>query len=86
MKSFLISFIVGALAGCLYAVMQVRSPAPPAIALLGLLGMLVGEQLVPTVKRLMRRQPLTRVWFRRECVPKISGVPSPRQEDCPNKE
>jgi xanthosine utilization system XapX-like protein len=28
----------------MYAVLKVRSPAPPALALIGLLGMLAGEQ------------------------------------------
>ncbi|MDU2782803.1 MAG: DUF1427 family protein [Enterobacter sp.] len=30
--------------GLMYAVLKVRSPAPPALALIGLLGMLAGEQ------------------------------------------
>ncbi|MEQ4452281.1 DUF1427 family protein [Kosakonia sp. YIM B13605] len=42
----LISFAAGVLIGVMYALLKVRSPAPPAIALVGLLGMLMGEQLV----------------------------------------
>ncbi|WBU47256.1 DUF1427 family protein [Kosakonia pseudosacchari] len=42
----LISIAAGALIGVMYALLKVRSPAPPAIALVGLLGMLMGEQLV----------------------------------------
>ncbi|MDN2487992.1 DUF1427 family protein [Kosakonia sacchari] len=45
----LISFAAGALIGVMYALLKVRSPAPPAIALVGLLGMLMGEQLVSTL-------------------------------------
>jgi XapX domain-containing protein len=45
MKNLLISFAVGALVGLLYGVIKVKSPAPPIIALLGLLGMVIGEQL-----------------------------------------
>jgi XapX domain-containing protein len=45
MKDLLISFAVGALVGLLYGVIKVKSPAPPIIALLGLLGMVVGEQV-----------------------------------------
>ncbi len=41
---YLISLGAGILAGVLYGLINVRSPAPPAIALVGLLGMLVGEQ------------------------------------------
>jgi XapX domain-containing protein len=47
-KLYLISLGVGILVGIIYALLQVRSPAPPVIALMGLLGMLIGEQIVPT--------------------------------------
>lgn len=45
-KPFAISLGVGLLVGALYAFLNTRSPAPPIIALLGLLGMLAGESLV----------------------------------------
>jgi len=45
MKDLLISFAVGALVGLLYGGIKVKSPAPPIIALLGLLGMVIGEQV-----------------------------------------
>ena len=45
MKVLLISFAVGLFVGILYGVIRVKSPAPPIVALLGLLGMVVGEQL-----------------------------------------
>jgi len=35
--------LAGVLVGVLYAVMRVRSPAPPPVALVGLLGMLLGQ-------------------------------------------
>ncbi len=44
-KSLFISFAVGAFVGLLYGVIKVKSPAPPIIALLGLLGMVIGEQV-----------------------------------------
>ena len=44
MKALLISFVVGLLVGVAYEVIRVKSPAPPIIALLGLLGMVLGEQ------------------------------------------
>jgi XapX domain-containing protein len=43
-KPYLVSLAAGLLAGAMYALLRVRSPAPPVIALVGLLGMLVGEQ------------------------------------------
>ena len=48
-----------------------------AVALIGLLGMLIGDQFVPPVKRLLAGEPLNLVWFHRECVPKITGLPAP---------
>lgn len=44
MKSSLISFAVGLLVGLAYGTIRVKSPAPPIVALLGLLGMVLGEQ------------------------------------------
>jgi XapX domain-containing protein len=75
MKLYLISLGAGILVGIIYALMQVRSPAPPAIALIGLLGMLIGEQVVPPVKRMLAGEPVTIAWFRGECIPKITGTP-----------
>lgn len=53
MKLYLVSLGVGVLAGVLYSVLNVRSPAPPLVALVGLLGMLVGEQAIPVGKQLL---------------------------------
>ena len=50
MKGYLVSFAVGALAGLLYNVLQVKSPSPPTIALVGLLGMLAGENVIGVVR------------------------------------
>jgi len=41
----LISLGAGALIGLLYSLLRVRSPAPPAVALVGLLGMVIGSTL-----------------------------------------
>lgn len=46
MSPLLISLGAGVLIGLLYALLNVRSPAPPAIALVGLLGMLLGGALM----------------------------------------
>jgi XapX domain-containing protein len=46
MKTMLVSFAVGLLVGALYAFLRVRSPAPPLAALMGLLGMVWGEQVI----------------------------------------
>ena len=44
MKVLLLSFVVGLGVGALYGLIRVKSPAPPIVALLGLLGMVIGEQ------------------------------------------
>jgi len=44
MKALFISFAVGMAVGIVYGVIRVKSPAPPIVALLGLLGMVLGEQ------------------------------------------
>ena len=77
MKFYLVSLAAGLLVGCIYALLQVRSPAPPAIALIGLFGMLVGEQAVPIATRLISGEPVTVSWFRAECVSRISGIQPP---------
>jgi XapX domain-containing protein len=46
MMPYLLSIAIGLGVGITYGLLGVRSPAPPVIALLGLLGMLVGEQAV----------------------------------------
>jgi XapX domain-containing protein len=54
MKPFLLSFVVGWGVGLLYAALRVKSPAPPLVALLGLLAMVLGEEsfhwLVPIIR------------------------------------
>jgi XapX domain-containing protein len=58
MKAYLISLAVGLLAGGLYGLLSVKSPAPPVIALVGLLGMLIGEQTVPKARQLIAGRAL----------------------------
>ncbi|AJG23570.1 XapX domain-containing protein [Cupriavidus basilensis] len=77
MKLYIVSLGAGILVGIIYALLQVRSPAPPVVALIGLLGMLIGEQVVPPIKRMLAGEPVTAAWFHAECVPKITGTPPP---------
>lgn len=53
MKFYAASLGAGVLVGVVYGLIQVRSPAPPVVALVGLLGILLGEQLVPVVRRIV---------------------------------
>lgn len=63
MKIYILSLAVGLLVGVIYGVLNVRSPAPPIVALLGLLGILAGEQIPPLVKHLINKEPITVSWL-----------------------
>ena len=56
MKLYLISLGFGLGVGLLYGLLNVRSPAPPVVALVGLLGMLMGELAVPAMRGLLSSQ------------------------------
>jgi len=62
MKVYLLSLGAGLLVGVIYSLINVRSPAPPVVALIGLLGILIGEQLPPLVRNLFNRQPSAHSW------------------------
>jgi XapX domain-containing protein len=53
MKLYALSLGAGLLVGLFYSLLDVRSPAPPLVALVGLLGILVGEQIIPVGKQLI---------------------------------
>jgi len=63
MKIYLLSLGAGLLVGIVYSLLNVRSPAPPVIALVGLLGILVGEQLIPFAKTLINKEPAAVSWI-----------------------
>lgn len=52
MKIYIVSLGAGLLVGIVYSLLGVRSPAPPMVALVGLLGILLGEQVLPLAKRM----------------------------------
>ncbi len=54
MKAYLLSFLLGCAVGALYAVYRVKSPAPPLVALTGLLGMVLGESGYVLLKTMLR--------------------------------
>lgn len=53
MKLYILSLGAGLLVGIIYSLLHVRSPAPPLVALVGLLGILIGEQVIPVGKQLI---------------------------------
>ena len=76
MKAYVVSLIAGLLAGAVYALINQRSPAPPLIALVGLLGMLIGDQGGALVRRALRGESVRFDWFRSESVPSGTEVDS----------
>lgn len=73
MKLYVVAAAVGLLVGIIYGLLNVRSPAPPVVALVGLLGILLGEQLVPIAKRLLSGEAVTAAWAQQRCVPHVFG-------------
>jgi len=73
MKIYVISLAAGVLVGVIYALLQVRSPAPPLVALVGLLGILIGEQAPPLLKTLLHHQTTTTAWLHEQVLPHMCG-------------
>ncbi|MFK0685739.1 DUF1427 family protein [Ochrobactrum sp. BD67] len=72
MKMYVLSLGTGLLVGVIYSLLGVRSPAPPVVALIGLLGMLLGEQIVPLAKRAIAGQEVAS-FVKGECSEHILG-------------
>jgi XapX domain-containing protein len=79
MKAYAASLALGVLVGVIYALFQVRSPAPPVIALIGLLGILLGEQIPPLVKQRWAQDGIHAPWLSDQVKPHVFGeLPSGR--------
>ena len=74
MKVYLVSFGAGLLVGVVYSLLSVRSPAPPVVALVGLLGILVGEQIIPLVKHVVEGSHLASAWRQSHAMAHIFGL------------
>jgi XapX domain-containing protein len=81
MKVYLLSAGAGILVGVIYSLLQVRSPAPPLVALIGLLGILIGEQVVPVGKQLVSGSGLATAWRQAQCASHIFGLLPGRRAD-----
>ena len=82
MKPYLLALGAGLVVGVVYSLLNVRSPAPPVIALVGLLGILAGEQIMPVAKRLIGGEGLSLGWIRSQCGEHIFGaLPARSDED-----
>jgi XapX domain-containing protein len=73
MKTYVVSLALGLLVGVIYALFNVRSPAPPVVALIGLLGILLGEQIPPLIKHVLNRDTVTTSWLDHQVKPHVFG-------------
>jgi XapX domain-containing protein len=73
MRIYVISLLAGVLVGVIYGLLNVRSPAPPIVALVGLLGILLGEQIVPVAKRIFAGESVAQVWSKAACHSHLFG-------------
>jgi XapX domain-containing protein len=73
MKAYIASLAVGLLAGVIYALFNVRSPAPPVIALVGLLGILLGEQIPSLVRHALKLEKSASGWVQDQVKPHVLG-------------
>src|SRR5262245_36816012 len=73
MKPYLLSLGAGLVVGVVYSLLNVRSPAPPVIGLVGLFGMLAGEQIVPLAKRFIASQEMSASTIREYCGAHMFG-------------
>jgi XapX domain-containing protein len=78
MKLYLLSLGAGLMVGIIYSVINVRSPAPPLIALLGLLGMLGGEQVIPGMKQVLAASTTASISSYARCLSDAFGFSSRR--------
>jgi XapX domain-containing protein len=74
MRLYLVSLGAGLLVGIVYSLLNVRSPAPPVVALVGLLGMLIGEQVIPVAKRVLDGTHIAAAWRQSQCTEHVFGV------------
>ena len=80
MRTYLLSLGAGLLVGIVYSLLNVRSPAPPVVALVGLLGILIGEQIIPVVRQVLEGSHLAAAWRQSQCTPHIFGLLPGRHE------
>jgi XapX domain-containing protein len=74
MKVYIVSLGAGILVGVMYSLLNVRSPAPPLVALVGLAGILIGEQVIPVGKQVLTGASISSAWKQAMCTQHIFGM------------
>src|SRR5215472_1087106 len=80
MRVYLLSLGAGLLVGIVYSLLNVRSRAPPVVALVGLLGILIGEQIIPVATKMLEGSHFAAAWRQTQCTPHIFGLLPGRQQ------
>ena len=83
MKASLLSFGAGLAVGVVYSLLGVRSPAPPVVALIGLLGILLGEQIVPVGRQMLAGTSIRAAWRQMRCGQHVFGAMPGRHAETP---
>jgi XapX domain-containing protein len=81
MRMYLLSLGAGVMVGVIYSLIDVRSPAPPLVALVGLLGILFGEQIIPVGKQMWAGLALSAAWRESKCTSHVFGMLPGRHAD-----
>jgi XapX domain-containing protein len=81
MKVYLLSLGAGVLVGVIYSLLNVRSPAPPLVALVGLLGILIGEQIIPVSKQMLSGSSFFGACQDAKCTSHLFGMLPGRQQN-----
>ena len=79
MRVYLVSLGAGLLVGIIYSLLNVRSPAPPVVALVGLLGILIGEQVIPVGKEMLSGAGWAAAVSKAKCATHVFGLLPGRQ-------
>jgi XapX domain-containing protein len=80
MAPYIVTLALGLGVGVIYGLSGVRSPAPPVIALVGLLGILAGEQAVAAIKRYAAGHGISSDWLREHAAPHLFGRLPPQPD------
>jgi XapX domain-containing protein len=77
----MVSLGAGLLVGVLYSVLNVRSPAPPLVALVDFLGTPVDKRIFPVGMHMLARAPVSAAWKQSRSTLHIFGMLPGRHSD-----